>query len=132
MAISEAQRTDLYTGLVEVFGPTRAEIMMSAYKLHDLDEVATKRDLAEFRAESRAELAEFRVEVRTELAEFRGELTGFRKDLDSGLKSVREEMATGFANLRAEFKSDFTHYSFILVASCLAIIATLIGIAVFN
>ena len=55
MSLSEAERADLYTGLVEVFGPTRAEIMMSAYKLHDLDEVATKRDLAELRAEFKSD-----------------------------------------------------------------------------
>lgn len=81
MALSEAERTDLYTGLVEVFGPTRAEIMMSAYKLHDLDEVATKGDLAD---------------------------------------------------LRAEIKSDFVRLSFILVAGCLGIIATLIGVGLFG
>lgn len=51
MALSEAERTDLYTGLVEVFGPARAEIMMTAYKMHDLDEVATKGDISLVRQE---------------------------------------------------------------------------------
>ena len=72
---------------------------MSAIRLHDLDEVATKRDLAELRVE---------------------------------LAAFRSEMTSGLANLRAEFKSDFTHYSFILVGSCLAIIAALIGVGLFN
>ncbi len=61
MAISEAARLDLYTGLRDVIGPERAETLMSAIPLHDLDEVVTKADL-------RAELAKLRTEVRTGLA----------------------------------------------------------------
>lgn len=51
MAISEAARSDLYTGLRDVLGPGRAETLMSAIPLHDLDEVATKRDIAARRAQ---------------------------------------------------------------------------------
>ena len=57
MAISEAARSDLYTGLVEVLGPDRAETLMSAIPLYDLDEVATKRDLQVLKAELRAEIS---------------------------------------------------------------------------
>ena len=46
MAISEAAGSDLITGLRDVLGPERAETLMSAIPLQDLDEVATKRDLA--------------------------------------------------------------------------------------
>lgn len=51
VAISEAARHDLYTGLNELLGPERTETLMSALPVHDLDEVATKGDLAELRAE---------------------------------------------------------------------------------
>lgn len=61
MAISEAARHDLYTGLRDVIGPERAETLMSAIPLHDLDEVVTKADL-------RAEIAELRTEMRTGFA----------------------------------------------------------------
>jgi hypothetical protein len=61
MAISEAARHDLYTGLRDVTGPERAETLMSAIPLHDVDEVVTKADL-------RAEIAELRSELRTGLA----------------------------------------------------------------
>jgi len=57
VAISEAARSDLYTGLVEVLGPERAETLMSAIPLYDLDEVATKRDLQLLKAELRAEIS---------------------------------------------------------------------------
>lgn len=57
MAISEAARSDLYTGLVEVLGPDRAETLMSAIPLYDLDEVATKRDLQVLKGELRAEIS---------------------------------------------------------------------------
>ena len=58
MSISEAARSDLYNGLVEMLGPDRAETLMSAiplYDLYDLDDVATKRDLQVLKAELRAE-----------------------------------------------------------------------------
>lgn len=63
MAISEAARSDLYTGLRDVLGPERAETLMSAILLHDLDEVATKRDIAELRGELKCDIAELRVDV---------------------------------------------------------------------
>ncbi|HUG08647.1 MAG TPA: hypothetical protein VMP13_07115 [Acidimicrobiia bacterium] len=62
MAISESARHDLYTGLRDVIGPERAETLMSAIPLHDLDEVVTKADL-------RAEIAELRVGLRAEITE---------------------------------------------------------------
>jgi len=64
MAISEADRHDLYTGFVETFGSRRAELLMSAIPLHDFDQVATKADLqvavAELRAEFHSELGALR------------------------------------------------------------------------
>lgn len=57
MLISEAARSDLYTGLRDVLGPERAETLMTAIPLHDFDEVATKRDLAELRAELKMDIA---------------------------------------------------------------------------
>lgn len=45
MPVSEAARSDLYTGLTEVLGPQRAEIVMSAIPFCHHDEVATKGDL---------------------------------------------------------------------------------------
>jgi ribosomal protein L29 len=75
MAISEAARNDLYNGLRDVLGPERAETLMSAVPLHDLDEVATKGDLAELRADLRAEMSELRAEFKSELAQLRVEMT---------------------------------------------------------
>lgn len=85
MSISEAARSDLYTGLRDVLGPERAETLMSAIPLHDLDEVATKRDIAELRAELRADMAELRTEFKTEIADLRSDLTG---QLDALRKST--------------------------------------------
>ena len=58
MAISEAARADLYTGLSEAIGSERAETLMSAIPLHDLEQVATKADLAVLAAELRQEIAD--------------------------------------------------------------------------
>lgn len=92
MAISEAARNDLYTGLRDVLGTERAETLMSAIPLHDLDEVATKGDLAELRAELRAEMAEFRAELKTEIAglrvEFHSELAALRRTMSNWMLTL--------------------------------------------
>ncbi len=60
-AISESARHDLYTGLRDVIGPERADTLMCAIPLHDLDQVVTKADL-------RVEIADLRSVLRTGLA----------------------------------------------------------------
>ncbi len=57
MPISEAARADLYTGLAEVLGPDRAEILMAQLPRFDPAEVATRTDLADLRGELRDGLA---------------------------------------------------------------------------
>lgn len=57
MPISEAARADLYTGLAEVLGHDRAEILMAQLPRFDPAELATKTDLAELRGELRDGLA---------------------------------------------------------------------------
>lgn len=95
MAISEAARSDLYTGLRDVLGPERAETLMSAVPLHDFDEVATKADLAILRSE----MAELR-------AELMGEITGLRAETTGEISGLRVELKTDIANLRAELTSE--------------------------
>lgn len=80
VAISEAARNDLYTGLSELLGPERTETLMSAIPLHDLDEVATKSDILMLKSDIAllgAELREeFRSELRSEIDSLRAELSG--------------------------------------------------------
>jgi hypothetical protein len=85
MAISEAARADLYNGLTEAIGPQRAETLMSAIPLHDLDEVATKADLAILRAELKAELAELRSELRSQIS---GEVGSLRKSMTTWMLTI--------------------------------------------
>ncbi len=78
MAISEAARSDLYTGLVEVLGPERAETLMSAIPLYDLDEVATKRDLLVLKGDLQVLKAELRAEFTAMLS---AEVGGLRRTM---------------------------------------------------
>lgn len=87
MAISEAARADLYTGLSELLGPNRAETLMSAIPLHSLDEVATKADLAVLRAELKEDIAGVRSELSIEMAQLRSELM-------SEIGALRKTMTT--------------------------------------
>ena len=50
---------------------------MSAIPLHDLDEVATKRDLQVLKAELRVEITELRVELSSEIDSLRRTMTNW-------------------------------------------------------
>jgi len=49
---------------------------MSAIPLHDLDQVATKADLAVLSADLRSEITDLRTELKTDIADLRGEMHG--------------------------------------------------------
>jgi hypothetical protein len=74
MPISEAARADLYTGLVEVLGPDRAETLMGQLPRFDPAEVATKSDVAAVKSDVAA--------VKDDMAELRTELKSVNQRLD--------------------------------------------------
>lgn len=110
MAISEAARSDLYTGLSEVIGPERAEVLMSAIPLHDLDEVATNGDLAVMKSE-----------LRTEMAELRAEMAGLRAEM-AGLES---RVMTEIGRVEVALRKSFTNWMLTLLV---AVIGAMIGV----
>lgn len=96
MSISEAARSDLYTGLSRVLGPDRAETLMSAIPLQDLDQVATKGDLAVLSADLRSDMADLRTELKTDIAELRAEL---RTELSTEIGGLRRSMTNWMLTL---------------------------------
>jgi uncharacterized protein YPO0396 len=121
MAIDERTRHDLYTAFEELWGPERADAMMSLLPPVGWADVATKHDLDALRetlearidanaAELRGEMAGLRTELKTEMAELRTELrtemsgleTGMAK-LETGMAGLKTELKTEIAELRAEF-----------------------------
>jgi len=104
VAISEAARSDLYNGLSQVLGPERAETLMSAIPLHDLDEVATKGGLALLAADLRSEMGDLRSEMgdlRSEMGDLRSEMAGLRAELKTDLAELRADMITEIGALRS-------------------------------
>lgn len=116
MAISEAARHDLYTGLRDVIGPERAETLMSALPLHDLDEVVTKADLRAEAAGLRAEIAELRTDLRAEIAELRTETR-------SGLAGLE-------AKLEAQQSAMYRHQNRMLAAVLVSIVGAVLGVGI--
>lgn len=110
MAISEAARSDLYNGLSPVLGPERAETLMSAIPLHDLDQVATKGDLAVLSAELRAEIADLRTELKTDIAELRTEV---RSELSAEVGALRRSMTNWMLTLLVAIVGAMASISFI-------------------
>lgn len=84
-SISEAARSDLYTGLSELLGQERAEILMSAISLRDFDQVANKGDLFESRAALERDISGLR-------AELKGEISGRRADMATEIGALRKTM----------------------------------------
>ena len=108
MAISEAARHDLYTGLSELLGPERTETLMSALPIYDLDEVATKGDIAELRAEIKGDIAELRAEIKGDIAVINARLytletgiTAIGSRLDDQTQRLDKLILTQYAGLVA-------------------------------
>lgn len=114
MAISEAARSDLYTGLSQVLGPERAETLMSAIPLHDLDEVATKSDLAVLSAELRSEISG----LRTEIADLRTEL-------ETDIAELRAEMRTELSNEVGGLRRSMTNWMLTLLVAIVGAMASI-------
>ncbi len=95
MPISEAARADLYTGLAEVLGPDRAEILMAQLPRFDPAEVATKTGLAELGAglaATRSDLSGLAAATKSDFVEVRGELR-------DGLAAVNQRLDRLFLTL---------------------------------
>ena len=71
MSVTEAQRHQLFEAAKAVFGEANAETFMNLQPTVDLNEVATKNDLRELRADFRSEL---RLVMAEQKADFRSEL----------------------------------------------------------
>jgi hypothetical protein len=101
-AMSETDRSDLYTGPSEVLGPDRAEVLMAQLPRFDPAEVATRSDLAAQRSDFaalrsdftglRSDFAELRSDTRLDISELRGELSG-------GLAAVNQRLDRLFLTL---------------------------------
>ena len=83
MAISEKSRSVIYRSFSDLLGEEATADMLAHFPSRDVDEPATKADLAvlrgemgELRAEMRGEMGELRAELRGEMGELRAELRG--------------------------------------------------------
>jgi hypothetical protein len=99
MAISEDARHDLYNALTQAIGPGPTEIFMSVVPLHDLDQVATKGDLAVTAAELRAEMADLRGDMADLRAELKTDIAELRAELKSDIAALRRSMTNWMLTL---------------------------------
>jgi hypothetical protein len=84
MAISEAARRDLCTGLAETFGASNAETLMSVLPFYELDEVATKGDIA---------LLDARLgRLEAEMVKLESRVGGLEREFGVGLDELRKTM----------------------------------------
>lgn len=109
MAISEAARADLYTGLAEVLGRDRAETLMSYLPTFEPIDVATRGDIAELRGE----MDRLRVELRGEMGALREELRG---EMGSRFMVVEERLDRLFLTLVGGL--------FVIVAAMVGLVVT--------
>jgi hypothetical protein len=115
VAISEAARNHLYTGLAELLGPERTETLMSAIPRHDLDEVATKSDILLLKSDIALLGAELREEFRSE----------FRSELTSKVGSLRAELSGQIAALGASLNSRIDRVFYANIATMLGVLGAM-------
>ena len=115
VAISEAARNDLYTGLSELLGPERTETLMSAIHLHDLDEVATKSDIVLLKGDIALLGAKLRSEFRSE----------FRSELRSEVDSLRTELSGQIAGLGETLNNRIDRVFYANIATMLGVLGAM-------
>ncbi len=71
MAISEKSRSVIYRSFSDLLGEEATADMLAHFPSRDVDEPATRADLAVLRGELRAEMGELRAELRAEMGELR-------------------------------------------------------------
>ncbi|HEX2040583.1 MAG TPA: hypothetical protein VHF47_12735 [Acidimicrobiales bacterium] len=104
MAVTEAAKHDLYTGLQETMGEERAATLMELLPPSGTD-LATKQDVDRAIALLRSDVTAEFTSVRAEMA------AGFksvRTEMAAEFKSVRTEMAAEFTSVRSEMAAEFT------------------------
>ena len=105
MAISEAERHTLVTGLIETLGMERTEILMKCILPDGWQHLATKQDVEVADARLRAAFGELRGEfgeLRGEFGELRGEFGELRGEFGE-LRGEFGELKGEFGELRGEF-----------------------------
>jgi predicted nuclease with TOPRIM domain len=105
VAISEAQRADLYTGLAEVLGPDRAELLMTQLPRYDVEHVATHADVVALRSDM-GDLRSGMGDLRSEMGDLRSEMGDLRSELRSEMGELRSELRSEMGELRSEFRSE--------------------------
>ena len=88
MAISEKSRSVIYQSFSDLMGEEATEEMLAHFPSRDVDEPATKADLAVLRAE----MGELAADLRSEMADLRGELLGEMGDLRGELRGEIGEL----------------------------------------
>ncbi len=110
MAITEDQRHELYTGLIELLGREKATTLMEHLPPLGWADVATKRDLDHQSLVTRRDLEVETGKLRTEMqagfaavrGEMRDEFAAVRGEIRDEFAAVRGEMQAGLAEVRGE------------------------------
>ncbi len=140
MAISEAARADLYTGLSEVLGTRRAETLMAYLPTFDPVEIATRDDLRDLQEtlERRFDATDARIdsldgrigslEGRMESLEGRiGSLEGRIGSLEGRMESLDRRMDSFDRRMEA-FEGALSRLHLTLVTGLFVIVAVMVGI----
>jgi hypothetical protein len=123
MAIDERARHQLYLRLEEHLGAEAATTLMEHLPPTGWADVATKRDLDQFRAVTKADLDQFRAVTKADLDQFRA-VTEVR------FGELRAEIKAEVGSLRAELhKTIATHTVLIVFATMATSIASVFAAA---
>jgi len=102
MSLAEQHRRDLFNGLEEVIGTTKANHLMELLPQTPAAQLVTRDDMHANTLALKGEMAELRGELRGEMAELRTELKGEMAELRTEISELRADMIERFATAKTE------------------------------
>ncbi len=97
--------TEIYDALKEA-GATEAKARAAAGAIPMVENLATKRDLAELKAATQQDIAELKQAFAQLKASTQQDIAELRAELKGGIAELRAELKGDIAELRAELKGD--------------------------
>ncbi len=114
MALTQQQRSEIYSKLANAIGPQEAEFLMAQQPPEGWEQLATKRDLADLDLKTQACFVEVHakmdkgfVEVKGQFAEVKGQFAEVNAKMDKGFAGVKEQ----FAEVKGQFAAIDTRFA---------------------
>ena len=107
MALTQQQRSEIYSKLANAIGPQEAEFLMAQQPPEGWEQLATKRDLADLDLKTQACFVEVHAKMDKGFVEVKGQFAEVNAKMDKGFAGVKEQ----FAEVKGQFAAIDTRFA---------------------